>query len=433
MLRKPSARRALASYIDSQERVDIKVVMILFMLNVFGIIMIYSASSYSCSLSPKYNYDSMYFAKKQVFNVVLGFGVMLVIRLCNYNQLHIYRFSKSHLFKNVKALKNKKISLAWLIYIMSIGMTLTLFSPLKVAAKGAVRWIKIGPLSLQVAEVSKILIILWVAAMISKYINHRNKYRVLFFIWIPSMLSVAFLYKVSSNLSSAIIIAGIIFGMTFIMTPFLKIHFAAIAVVAVAAYNYVKYLKNLVKLNINPKDYSFRIRRFLGWLAPQKFADDESYQSLQALYAVASGGLTGKGLGNSVQKLSKIPEAQNDMIFAVICEELGMLGAGILLMMFAYLIFQLFKIASRAETVFGRAMVAGIAIHIALQVIVNVFVVLMIIPNTGVSLPFISYGGSAVVFTMAEMGLALAVDREHFRAKVKRKAKQIIEEKELAE
>ncbi len=379
MLRKPSARRALASYIDSQERVDIKVIMILFMLNVFGIIMIYSASSYNCSLSPKYNYDGMYFAKKQIFNVVLGFAVMLVIRLCNYNQLYIYRFSKSHLFKNIKALKNKKISLSWLIYIMSIVMTLTLFSPLKVAAKGAVRWIKIGPLSLQVAEVSKILIILWVAAMISKYINHRNKIRG----------------------------AGAFWG--------------------------INHFRNLIKLNVNPKDYSFRTRRFLGWLAPLKYADDESYQSLQALYAVASGGFAGKGLGNSVQKLSKIPEAQNDMIFAVICEELGILGAGILIMMFIYLIYQLFKIAGRAETVFGRAMVAGIAIHIALQVVVNIFVVLMIIPNTGVSLPFISYGGSAVVFTMAEMGLALAVDREHFKAKVKRKAKQIIEEKELAE
>lgn len=433
MLRKPSARRALASYIDSQERVDIKVIMILFMLNVFGIIMIYSASSYNCSLSPKYNYDGMYFAKKQIFNVVLGFGVMLVIRLCNYNQLYIYRFSKSHLFKSIKALKNKKISLSWLIYIMSIVVTLTLFSPLKVAAKGAVRWIKIGPLSLQVAEVSKILIILWVAAMISKYINHRNKIRVLLFIWIPSMLSVLFLFKVSSNLSSAIIIGGIIFGMTFIMTPFWKIHIGVVAAGGVGVYYYINHLRNLIKLNVNPKDYSFRTRRFLGWLAPLKYADDESYQSLQALYAVASGGFAGKGLGNSVQKLSKIPEAQNDMIFAVICEELGILGAGILIMMFIYLIYQLFKIAGRAETVFGRAMVAGIAIHIALQVVVNIFVVLMIIPNTGVSLPFISYGGSAVVFTMAEMGLALAVDREHFKAKVKRKAKQIIEEKELAE
>ena len=424
MLRKPSARRALASYIDSQERVDIKVIMILFMLNVFGIIMIYSASSYNCSLSPKYNYDGMYFAKKQIFNVVLGFAVMLVIRLCNYNQLYIYRFSKSHLFKNIKALKNKKISLSWLIYIMSIVMTLTLFSPLKVAAKGAVRWIKIGPLSLQVAEVSKILIILWVAAMISKYINHRNKIRVLLFIWIPSILSVFFLFKVSSNLSSAIIIGGIIFGMTFIMTPFWKMHIVVVAVGGAGAFWGINYFRNLIKLNVNPKDYSFRTRRFLGWLAPLKYADDESYQSLQALYAVASGGFAGKGLGNSVQKLSKIPEAQNDMIFAVI---------GILIMMFIYLIYQLFKIAGRAETVFGRAMVAGIAIHIALQVVVNIFVVLMIIPNTGVSLPFISYGGSAVVFTMAEMGLALAVDREHFKAKVKRKAKQIIEEKELAE
>ena len=212
---------------------------------------------------------------------------------------------------------------------MSIVVTLTLFSPLKVAAKGAVRWIKIGPLSLQVAEVSKILIILWVAAMISKYINHRNKIRVLLFIWIPSMLSVLFLFKVSSNLSSAIIIGGIIFGMTFIMTPFWKIHIGVVAAGGVGVYYYINHLRNLIKLNVNPKDYSFRTRRFLGWLAPLKYADDESYQSLQALYAVASGGFSGKGLGNSVQKLSKIPEAQNDMIFAVICEELGILGAGI--------------------------------------------------------------------------------------------------------
>ena len=112
-----------------------------------------------------------------------------------------------------------------------------------------------------------------------------------------------------------------------------------------------------------------------------------------------------------MQKLSRIPEAQNDMIFAVICEELGILGAFIMLGMFLYLIFQLFKIASRAETIFGRAVVTGIAIHISLQVIVNIFVVLMIFPNTGVSLPFISYGGSAVIFTMAEMGIALSVDR----------------------
>ena len=409
MLRKPSARRALASYIDSQERVDIKVIMILFMLNVFGIIMIYSASSYNCSLSPKYNYDGMYFAKKQIFNVVLGFAVMLVIRLCNYNQLYIYRFSKSHLFKNIKALKNKKISLSWLIYIMSIVMTLTLFSPLKVAAKGAVRWIKIGPLSLQVAEVSKILIILWVAAMISKYINHRNKIRVLLFIWIPSILSVFFLFKVSSNLSSAIIIGGIIFGMTFIMTPFWKMHIVVVAVGGAGAFWGINYFRNLIKLNVNPKDYSFRTRRFLGWLAPLKYADDESYQSLQALYAVASGGFAGKGLGNSTQKLHAIPEAQNDMILAVICEELGVFGAILVLCLFAFMLYRLLFIARNAPDLYGSLIATGIFAHIALQVTLNIAVVTGLMPTTGVTLPFISYGGTAIVILLAEMGIALGI------------------------
>ena len=431
MLRKPSARRALASYIDSQERVDLKILIVLLMLNVFGIIMIYSASSYSCSLSPKYSYDGMYFTKKQIENVIVGFFLMFITWHFNYNNLNVMRFSEMPLLKHIKSLRNKKISLSWFIYFLSIIMTMLLFTPLAVSAKGAVRWIKIGPVSLQVAEVTKILIILWIGTRISKYINTREKIRTLFFIWIPAVISVAFLYKVSSNLSSAIIIAGIIFGMTFIMTPFLKTHISVLALGSAGVAVFVNYLKKLIQLNVNPDDYNFRIRRFLGWLAPQKYADDESYQSLQALYAVASGGFKGKGIGNSVQKLSKIPEAQNDMIFSIICEELGILGAGILLMMFVFLIFQLFKIASRAETVFGRAIVSGIAIHIALQVIVNVFVVLMIIPNTGVSLPFISYGGSAVAFTMMEMGIALSVDREHFRAKIKRKAKKIIEEKEI--
>lgn len=431
MLRKPSARRALGSYIDSQERVDIKVTIILVMLNIFGIIMIYSASSYRCSLSPKYNYDSMYFEKKQIMYVILGFIVMFIVRVCNYNNLNILRFSNIPLLKNIKALQNKKISMSWFIYLLSIFMTCTLFTPLARSAKGAVRWIKLGPLSLQVAEVSKILIILWIGTRISRYIKYRSKWRILWFIWIPAGVSALFLCAKSSNLSTLIILCGIIFGMTVIMTPFNKTHavifFTALGTVGIV----INHIYSIINSNGAFKD--FRYGRLGAWLAPEKYSTDESYQSLQALYAVASGGFTGKGLGNSVQKLSRIPEAQNDMIFSIICEELGVFGAFVLLGMFLYLIFQLFKIASRAETVFGRAVVTGIAIHISLQTIVNIFVVLMIFPNTGVSLPFISYGGSAVIFTMAEMGIALSVDREHFRGKIERKAKQIIEEKELPE
>lgn len=429
MLRKTSARRALASYIDSQERVDIKVVFILIMLNVFGIIMIYSASGYRCSLSPKYNYDSMYFAKRQMLYVLIGFFGMFIVRVCDYNNLNILKFSKIPVLKNVKALKDKKIEMSWFIYILSILMTCTLFTPLAVAAKGAIRWIKLGPFSLQVAEVSKILIILWIGTRISRYTKNRCRKRIIWFIWVPAGVSTLFLCKKSSNLSTAIILCGIIFGMTMIMTTYNKTHAVVFAGLAGAGVFIIGHIYNMVSQDTSFKD--FRFNRIGAWLFPEKFSDGLSYQPLQGLYAVASGGFAGKGLGNSVQKLSRIPEAQNDMIFAVICEELGILGAFILLGMFLYLIFQLFKIASRAETVFGKAVVTGIALHISLQTIVNIFVVLMLFPNTGVSLPFISYGGSAVIFTMAEMGIALSVDREHFMGKVQRKAKQIIKEKEL--
>ena len=164
-------------------------------------------------------------------------------------------------------------------------------------------------------------------------------------------------------------------------------------------------------MNVNPKDYSFRTRRFLGWLAPLKYADDESYQSLQALYAVASGGFSGKGLGNSVQKLSKIPEAQNDMIFSIICEELGFLGAFILILLFALLIWRGIKIGQRAPDKFCALVVWGLTFKIGLQVAMNLAVVTNSMPNTGISLPFFSSGGSSLMLQIFEIGIILSISR----------------------
>ena len=129
-------------------------------------------------------------------------------------------------------------------------------------------------------------------------------------------------------------------------------------------------------------------------------------------FTAASGGFFGRGLGNSIQKLGSVPEAQNDMIFSIICEELGIFGGLIVLMLYAYLLYRLFVIAQNAPDMFGSLMVSGIFIHIALQVILNIAVVVNLMPNTGVTLPFISYGGTSIVFLMAEMGLALSVARQ---------------------
>jgi len=156
---------------------------------------------------------------------------------------------------------------------------------------------------------------------------------------------------------------------------------------------------------------NFRLRRILVWLHPEDFASGAGYQTIQALYAIGSGGFFGRGLGNSIQKLGSVPEAQNDMIFSIICEELGIFGGIIVLLLFAYLLYRLFFIAQNAPDLVGSLMVTGIFIHIALQVILNIAVVLNLMPNTGITLPFISYGGTSVVFLMSEMGLALSVAR----------------------
>lgn len=145
--------------------------------------------------------------------------------------------------------------------------------------------------------------------------------------------------------------------------------------------------------------------------APGKYASDGSYQTLQGLYAIGSGGFFGKGLGNSAQKMI-IPEVQNDMILSAICEELGVFGVIMILVIFGLLLYRLLFIAQNAPDVYGYMIVTGIFAHIALQVILNVAVVTNVIPNTGITLPFISYGGTSVLFLMAEMGIALGVSRK---------------------
>ena len=155
---------------------------------------------------------------------------------------------------------------------------------------------------------------------------------------------------------------------------------------------------------------SFRMRRILVWLDPEAHASDGGYQVMQALYAIGSGGFFGKGLGNSAQKMI-IPEVQNDMILSIVCEELGVFGAIVILLLFGMLLYRLLFIAQNAPDLYGSLIVTGIFVHIALQVILNVAVVINLIPTTGITLPFISYGGTSILFLMAEMGIALGVSR----------------------
>ena len=210
----------------------------------------------------------------------------------------------------------------------------------------------------------------------------------------------------TDNLSTAIIVMGITCILIFVSHPKLKpFLFIIVAGILVAVVGIA-----ILSVTAANSD-NFRLQRIISWLNPEATADSGSYQVMQGLYAIGSGGLFGKGLGNSTQKLGVIPEAQNDMILVVICEELGIFGAFIILLLFGLLLYRLMFIAQNAPDLYGSLIATGIFAHIALQVILNIAVVTGMLPTTGITLPFISYGGTAIVFLLAEMGIALGISR----------------------
>ena len=213
-------------------------------------------------------------------------------------------------------------------------------------------------------------------------------------------------YVFTDNLSTAIIIFGITIGLIFIAHPKVRPFLIAAGILLVVAIVAISFLSATMETSS-----SFRLRRILVWLHPEDYASGDGYQTIQALYAIGSGGFLGRGLGNSIQKLGSVPEAQNDMIFSIICEELGLFGAVCVILLFVLMLWRMMVIANNAKDLYGALLVTGIMSHIAIQVVLNIAVVTNTIPNTGVILPFISYGGTSLVFLMAEMGLALSVSK----------------------
>ncbi len=206
-------------------------------------------------------------------------------------------------------------------------------------------------------------------------------------------------------MSSAIIVFGIAALMLFVASPEYK-KFIIMGVGGMAALALLVFAISQASMT---EGMGFRSERILAWLNPEAHSSDKGFQTVQALYAIGSGGILGKGLGQSMQKLGFLPEAQNDMIFSIICEELGLFGAIAIILMFLLLIWRFMVIASNATDLFGALLVVGVMGHIAIQVILNIAVVTNTIPNTGISLPFISYGGSAVMFLLIEIGMVLSV------------------------
>lgn len=360
---------------------DYSLLAILICLICFGLVMLYSTSSYSAMM--KQNGDSLFYFKRQVLFCIVGLIGMWIVSRIDY---HWY-FERSKFF-----------------YFISIFIMFLVKTPLGKEVNGAKRWIKL-PLGqqLQPAEIAKIAIILFIPALICTMGREIKTLEGIVKVLAWGAFSAAVVFIITENLSTAIIVMGITCIMIFVVHPKTRIFIIiAVGIILIGIVG-ARVLGMAMETSGN-----FRLRRILVWLNPEKYASEGGYQIMQALYAIGSGGFFGKGLGNSAQKMI-IPEVQNDMILSIICEELGVFGAIMVLILFGMLLYRLLFIAQNAPDLYGSLVVSGIFAHIALQVILNVMVVINCIPTTGITLPFISYGGTSVLFLMAEMGLALGV------------------------
>ncbi|MBQ7583889.1 MAG: cell division protein FtsW [Lachnospiraceae bacterium] len=346
--------------------------------------MIYSASAYSAVRAGE---RANYYLMKQLQATLIGLVVMILISRFDY---HGFR------------------KFAWPAYFISIILIALVLTPLGMTINGARRWLNLG-MSLQPAEVAKAGMILFFAAYVSgnlKRVQHiKGIAYTLGFAALPSLM----VYGITENLSSAIIIFAIVYIMLFVASPKSApyIIFAGV-MIGIAALIVFIIANNVIP---DASALSYRLGRIKAWLNPEEYASGKGFQTLQALYSIGSGGVLGKGLGQSTQKLGFVPEAQNDMIFSIICEELGMFGALAVILLFIMLIYHLLMIATNAPDLFGSLLVTGVMTHFALQVVLNIAVVTNTLPNTGITLPFISYGGSSSVFLLAEVGIALSVSR----------------------
>lgn len=349
---------------------DYSLLFIVLFLVVFGLVMVYSTSSYTAEL--KMGTPTYYLVRQGIF-AGLGIVAMLIAARLDY-----------HWWKRFSLL------MMWGIIIL-LGLVLVIGK----ASNGSVRWIAIGPVQFQPSEAAKIVIILFTAHMATIRAARIGDLKIMFKVIFLPLVAVALI--ATENLSTGIICAAITMMIVFVTSPKIK-QFLVMGILVIAL------------MAIFLMVASYRLERIQIWLEPEKY--EKGYQTLQSLYAIGSGGIFGKGLGQSIQKLGFIPESHNDMIFSVVCEELGLFGAICVVILFVLLIWRCVMIAMSAPDLYGALIVVGVITHIAVQVIVNIAVVTNTFPPTGVPLPFISYGGTAIFGLLIEMGLVLSVARQ---------------------
>ena len=386
-------------------------------LLVVGIVMM-SSASYAWAYS-EHGGDGLYYAKNQAKNAVIGFVAMIFFMKMDY-----------HNFKNLKLPVLKKLNIAGLLYIIGgiLLIAVLLIGNDEGGSMGARRWIDIGPLNLQPSEVAKLALIIFFAYSMERDGQKMNtfttgiiKYAVILGVYV-------LLIALEKHISGIILIGTIAVAMI-LCGGVNKKHFLALGAGALGfAIAYISWQAQI------PGSYvAVRIK---SWQNP--FADKlgDTWQTANSLIAIGSGGLFGLGLGNSRQKYLYLPETKNDFVFPIVCEELGFVGALAIIIVFFLLIVEGYSIAVRCKDRFGMLIAVGITTQIGIQTVLNLAVVSNLVPNTGISLPFFSYGGTALIMQLAEMGIMLNISQHRYypdeKPKEKKKKKQR-EKEQIAE
>lgn len=371
----------------SKGNMDITLIFIVVFLIAFGVIMIYSSSYYASYAMYKNHIE--YFQKQLIWSFI-GLAVMYIVSKFNYKFICRFYF---------------------LIYIGTLVL-LTIVLKYGKIVNGARRWIDIGIGSFQPSEIAKLAVVIIMAVSLASTRKYLDQIKVFLMNLVIIVAPVSLIFIENKSTSFVVLIIGI--AMMFVAMPdkrsmFLYIILPALVAVVGAVIVVISMLTKLK--DFMPEYVIGRIESFMEG----PFADPmgKGYQSVQSLYAIGSGGVFGKGLGNSMQKNGFIPEAHNDIIFSIICEELGLFGAIAVLLLFALLLWRCVVIASRAKDLLGMLITTGVMTQIAIQVIINIAVVTNSMPVTGMPLPFISYGGSSLVFLLFEMGLVLSVSKQY--------------------
>ncbi|MCM1225928.1 MAG: putative lipid II flippase FtsW [Clostridium sp.] len=382
--RKPPKRKKIHP-LFSRGIMDLSFFLIIMTLLVIGIVMMFSAS-YAWALNESGGESGTGYAMRQTMWAALGLVAMLFFSYFDY-----HHFSRP------------KLSIG--LYAVCLIMLLLVFTPLGITHNGATRWLNLG-FEFQPSELMKFAVIILFSYLIVQNYERMNK----FFVGIvPFALLLGIIILIlmkQPHLSCTILIC--LTGITLMFVGGVRwSHIIIIGVLGVAVLAVIVYKKSM-----GAEGYTYFFNRFRSWLDPFSDVTDTTYQTCQSLIAIGSGGPFGLGLGESRQKFMYLPETQNDFVFAIVCEELGFVGAVTIILLFALLVIRGLLIASKANDKFGMLLTIGITMQIGIQAFLNIAVVSNLIPNTGISLPFFSYGGTALVMQLAEVGVILNVSRQ---------------------